>query len=94
MKILHPISLMAMTMLTAVSGAAHAQHVVGGMGEEVRIGSFSGPTQRISGREAGEGRRVESSKPGKDLRQSASQHGARPSGARGPVPTLPGRHLP
>lgn len=94
MKILHPISLMAMAMLTAISGAAHAQHVVGGMGEEVRIGTFSGPTQRINGRDTGEGRRVESSKPGKVLRHGTSQHAARPSGARGPVPTLPGRHLP
>ncbi|RDK07513.1 hypothetical protein [Cupriavidus lacunae] len=92
MKILHPIPLMAMAMLTAVSGAALAQHVVGGMGEEVRIGAFSGPTHRINGR--AEGLRLDSSKPDKGPRQSANQHAARPTGGHGPVPTLPGRHLP
>ncbi|AQV94410.1 hypothetical protein BJN34_10980 [Cupriavidus necator] len=95
MKYLHPISLMAMAMLTAASGAALAQHVVGGMGEEVRIGAFSSPTQGSHNNRIGSvGRRLDPSKPGKVLRQGANQHAAHPASARGPVPTLPGRHLP
>ncbi|MGX6568847.1 hypothetical protein [Cupriavidus necator] len=91
MKKIHAYPLMAIAMLTA-SGAAFAQHVVGGMGEEVRIGAFSGPTHRTdSSRGTPTGRTDNTAKPG---RQAADPRSARPVSTRGPAPTLPGKHLP
>ncbi|RWA54136.1 hypothetical protein AU476_11665 [Cupriavidus sp. UYMSc13B] len=92
MKKIHAYPLIAMAMLTTVSGAAFAQHVVGGMGEEVRIGAFGGPTHDTDiKRGIPIGRRFNAAKPG---RQAADPRSARPISARGPAPTLPGKHLP
>ncbi|WP_316149960.1 hypothetical protein [Cupriavidus sp. BIC8F] len=91
MKKIHAYPLMAMAMLTTASGAVSAQHVVGGMGEEVRIGAFAGPTHRTdSNRGVPAGRRFNTAKPG----QAADPRSARPVSARGAAPTLPGKHLP
>ncbi|UIF84881.1 hypothetical protein [Cupriavidus sp. UYPR2.512] len=92
MKKIHAYPLMAMAMLTTASGAALAQHVVGGMGEEVRIGTFAGPTHGTdSNRGIPTARRFNTAKPG---RQAADPRSARPISTRGAAPTLPGKHLP
>lgn len=95
MKKIHAYPLMAMAMLAAASGFAHAQHVVGGMGEEVRIGAFAGPTYRSDLHHGvPTGRKFNTAKPGNTARQVADPRGARPASARGPAPMLPGKHLP
>ena len=40
MNKIYSFALMAIAALAATSGAAQAQHVVGGMGEEVRLGAL------------------------------------------------------
>jgi hypothetical protein len=95
MKKIYAFPLMAMAMLTAASGAAHAQHVAGGMGEEVRIGAFAGATLRgDSNRGVPNGRAFNAAKPAKGPARSANHQVARPLSVRGAAPTLPGRNLP
>jgi len=83
----------AWLLAAASSGTALAQHVVGGMGEPVRMGAFDGrglidsPAAQTS------------QAPGKGhvrartTRTQAAAPAATPS-THGKVPALPGRHLP
>ncbi|KWR88043.1 hypothetical protein [Cupriavidus sp. IDO] len=88
MKQILSFSLMAMAVLATASGAAQGQQVAGGMGEEVRIGAFA-TAPRGKGYPGLRDSRTMAARPGKETARSP-----RPLGARGPAPTLPGRHLP
>lgn len=88
MKQILSFPLMAMAVLATASGPAQAQQVAGGMGEEVRIGAFA-TVPRGNGYRGMRDSRTMTAKPGKEAARSP-----RPLGARGPAPTLPGRHLP
>lgn len=94
MKTIHSLSLMAMAMIAAASGTAHAQHVVGGMGEEVRIGAFSEPAHGGRTRGLSDGRAFNAAKRDKGRTRSSERHDARPGTVRAPASSLPGRHLP
>jgi len=95
MKKIRSFPLMALAMLAAASGAAHGQHVVGGMGEEIRVGAFASPAHHGEGnRNMADGRRFNTAKSGKGPARSANHDVARPMSVRGPAPSLPGRHLP
>ncbi|KAF7957127.1 hypothetical protein AWV80_37875 [Cupriavidus sp. UYMU48A] len=82
---------MVMAML-ATEGTAHAQRVVGGMGEEVRIGVFSesGDASRNRGFAAD----TRATKAGQERTHTAVGHQPRRAGPRAPAVLLPGRHLP
>lgn len=94
MKTIHSLSLMAMVMMAAASGTAHAQHVVGGMGEEVRIGAFSGPAHGNGNRGLSDSRAFNAAKRDKGRTRSTERHDARPGTVRAPASSMPGRHLP
>jgi len=89
MKQILSFPLMAMAVLATASGAAQGQQVAGGMGEEVRIGAFATPPRHGDAYRGLRDSRPMTAKPGKEAARSP-----RPLGARGPAPTLPGRHLP
>ncbi|GAB7548262.1 hypothetical protein CS8_079550 [Cupriavidus sp. 8B] len=87
--------LMAIAMLAATSGAAQAQHVVGGMGEEVRIGAFGGRADNyMGGRGLPDSHGLNAAGRDRVRTRAIDRHGAPATSARGKVPTLPGRHLP
>lgn len=94
MKSIHSLSLMAMALMAAASGAAHAQHVVGGMGEEVRIGAFSDQAHGNRNRGLSDSRAFNAAKRDKGRTRSTERHDARPGSVRAPASSLPGRHLP
>jgi len=88
--------LMAVALLAATPGVSQAQHVVGGMGEEVHIGAFSGGqlNSDVGGR-ALPANRNHATGPNKGLARPMGQHKVRAVSSRGTMPTLPpGRQLP
>ncbi|WP_354685083.1 hypothetical protein [Cupriavidus necator] len=87
------LSTLAMAMLAA-AGTAHAQHVVGGMGEEVRIGAFTDQAHGSRNRGPHDSRGFSTAKRAKAPARAADRQDARRTGVRAPAAALPGRHLP
>jgi hypothetical protein len=81
---------MAWLLAAAGSGTALAQHVVGGMGEPVRMGAFDG--HGVVDSQAGQ----TGVAPGKGRARARTTDSRHPPAAstRGGVPALPGKHLP
>lgn len=75
----------------AAAGAAHAQRVAGGMGEEVRLGAFSEPGHASRNRDYAANIRTFKAGPG---RTPVISQQPRHAVGRSPVVTLPGKHLP
>ncbi|MGO4158289.1 hypothetical protein [Cupriavidus sp. YAF13] len=95
MNKIYSFALMAIAMLAATSGAAQAQHVVGGMGEEVRIGAFGGRADNyLSGRGLPDSRGPNAAGRDRNRTRANDRHAVRATGARGKAPSLPGRNLP
>lgn len=89
------IPLVAIAMLAATSGGAQAQQIVGGMGEEVRIGAFGGRVDRdLGGRGLPESHGLSAAGRKKAHTRTVDRSGVRAASTRGKVPLLPGRHLP
>jgi hypothetical protein len=82
---------MAWLLAATSSGAALAQHVVGGMGEPVRMGAFDA-RGLIDNQTAGQ-TGVAHGK-GKPRARTTDAHRAPAAGTRVGAPALPGRHLP
>ncbi|WP_427307236.1 hypothetical protein [Cupriavidus sp. H39] len=76
----------------ATAGTAHAQHIVGGMGEAVRIGAFSEPGQ--ASRNRGFAADSRAAKAGQERTRAAASQQPRRGDARASAGLLPGRHLP
>ena len=89
------IPLVAIAMLAATPGAAQAQHVVGGMGEEVRIGAFGGQADNhLAGRVPPDKHGLNAAGRNEARTRAGDRQGVRAASTRAKVPLLPGRHLP
>jgi hypothetical protein len=92
MKKIRALSLAAMAMTAVAWGTAHGQHVVGGMGEQVRLGAFANYDSR--NKVLDDRRGFSATKRDKARARSADRHDVRPGSLRAPAGGLPGRHLP
>lgn len=95
MNKIYSFALMAIAMLVATSAAAQAQHVVGGMGEEVRLGAFGGRADNyLGGRSLPDSHGLNAAGRDRHRTRATDRHAVRANGARGRTPSLPGRNLP
>ncbi|QOT80325.1 hypothetical protein [Cupriavidus basilensis] len=95
MNKIYSFALMAIAALAASSGAAQAQHVVGGMGEDVRLGAFGGRGDNdLGGRSLPDSQGLNAARRDRNRARAIDRHAVRASGARGRTPSLPGRNLP
>ncbi|WP_416050984.1 hypothetical protein [Cupriavidus basilensis] len=95
MNKIYSFALMAIATLAATSGAAQAQHVVGGMGEEVRLGVFGGRADNyLGGRSLPDSHGLTAAGRDRNRTRAVNRQAVRASGPRGRTPSLPGRNLP
>lgn len=90
------IPLVAIAMLAATAGAARAQHVVGGMGEDVRIGAFGGRADdRLGGRVLPDKHGLDTTGRNGARTRAGDRQAAHAAGTRAKALSLPpGRNLP
>ncbi|NUA30112.1 hypothetical protein [Cupriavidus basilensis] len=95
MNKIYSFALMAIATLAATSGAAQAQHVVGGMGEEVRLGAFGGRADsHLGGRGLPDSHGPNAAGRDRNRTRAIDRYAVRATGARAKAPSLPGRNLP
>ena len=95
MNQIYSFALMVIAMLAATSGAAQAQHVVGGMGEEVRIGAFDSRADNyLGGRGLPDSHGPNAASRDRNRTRAIDRRAVRATGARAKAPSLPGRNLP
>lgn len=88
-------SLAAMAVLAAAPLAAQAQHVVGGMGEEVRIGAFGGRSDNLADNRGPVHRNgLHAAGRDKGRARTDDRYQMRTGNAQGKATALPGKHLP